>query len=172
MNGSESVELSSHFRAMFKATIILSQQHNIRIEEQPITWQTVDTGGKSMNTLVITCQAVSDSNVVGIVDPTSSSETPFIADFGEKLGIPVVSYAATDPGLSDRNAYPAFQRTVPSDCASALAVVKLSTRFNWTSCIIIYQNDAYGSDGAKVITDALIHNDLTVANTLVFDIET
>ncbi|CAF1321443.1 unnamed protein product [Rotaria magnacalcarata] len=149
MNGSESVELSSHFRAMFKATIILSQQHNIRIEEQPITWQTVDTG-----------------------DPTLSSETPFSADFGEKLGIPVVSYAATDPGLSDRNAYPAFQRTVPSDCASALAVVKLSTRFNWTSCIIIYQNDAYGSDGAKVITDALIHNDLTVANTLVFDIET
>ncbi|CAF4384667.1 unnamed protein product, partial [Rotaria magnacalcarata] len=101
MNGSESVELSSHFRAMFKATIILSQQHNIRIEEQPITWQTVDTG-----------------------DPTLSSETPFSADFGEKLGIPVVSYAATDPGLSDRNAYPAFQRTVPSDCASALAVVK------------------------------------------------
>ncbi|CAM2714606.1 unnamed protein product [Rotaria socialis] len=87
--------------------------------------------------------------------PALSSQTPFIAGFGEKLGIPVVSYAATDPSLSNRNAYPAFYRTVPSDSASELAV-----------------NDAYGSGGAKVITDALIHNDLTVANMLVFDIAT
>ncbi|CAF5124887.1 unnamed protein product, partial [Rotaria sp. Silwood1] len=117
-------------------------------------------------------QAASISNIVGIVGPVYSRESPIIADFGERVGIPVISYAATDPDLSDRNAYPAFYRTVPSDNAAATAIVKLFIRFNWTSCIIIYQNDAYGSNGAKILTELFIKNNLIVADTLVFDITT
>ncbi|CAF1369107.1 unnamed protein product [Rotaria sordida] len=157
---------------MFKAAVLLSQQYNITIDGQFIDWQVAQTYGKTINAMRSTCQAISSSQIVGIVGPTLSRETPIIAEFGERIGIPIISHAATDPDLSDRNAYPAFYRTVPSDNTAALAIVKLFIRFNWTSCIIIYQNDAYGFGGVKVITDAFIHNDLIVADKLIFDIAT
>ncbi|CAF0955125.1 unnamed protein product [Didymodactylos carnosus] len=157
---------------MFKAAVLLSQQYNITIEGQFIEWQAAQTGGNAIDALSSTCQAISTSNIVGIVGPALSRETPIIADFTDRVGIPAVSYGATDPDFSDRNAYPSFYRTVPSDNAAALAIVQLFIRFNWTSCIIIYQNDAFGSGGAKVINEAFINNGLTVTNMVLFDIAT
>jgi ABC-type branched-subunit amino acid transport system substrate-binding protein len=95
-----------------------------------------------------------------------------ITTFAEILGNRVISYSATDPDLSDRNTYPAFYRTVLSDNASALAVVKLFIRYNWTSCIIIYQNDTFGSNGARIISEAFKDHSLIVRETVVFDIVT
>ncbi|CAF4196559.1 unnamed protein product [Rotaria sp. Silwood2] len=172
MNGSKSLAFSIHSRAMFKAAILLSQQYDITIEGQFIEWQIAQTSGKAINTISSTCQAMSASNIVGIVGPVFSRETPIVADLGDRVGIPIISYAATDPDLSDRNVYPAFYRTVPSDSMAASAIVKLFIRFNWTSCIIIYQNDAYGFGGAKVMTEAFINNNLIVEHALVFDIAT
>ncbi|CAF3488138.1 unnamed protein product, partial [Rotaria sp. Silwood2] len=172
VNTSERSELVIHSSAMFKAAVILSQQYNITIDEQFIGWEAVQTDGKAINAVSSTCHAISTSNIVGIVGPVLSRESPIIASFGERVGIPVISFGATDPDLSDRNAYPVFYRTVPSDYAAASAIVQLFIRFNWTSCTIIYQSDAYGSGGLKVLTQAFIDNDLIVANTLVFDIAT
>ncbi|CAF4904014.1 unnamed protein product, partial [Rotaria magnacalcarata] len=72
------------------------------------------------------------------VGPEYSSEAPIIAGIGARIGIPVISQSATDPTLSNRNAYPAFYRTVPSDNAAALAIAQLFLNYNWTSCLIIY----------------------------------
>ncbi|CAF1428764.1 unnamed protein product [Adineta steineri] len=163
---------SIHCRAMFKAAILLSQQYNITIDGQYIGWESSQTNEDIMNTFRSTCQAVSNSNILGIVGPSLSREAEIIAPFGKTIGIPVVSYAATDPDLSDRNNYPAFYRTVPSDQAAAIALMTLFLRFNWTSCLIIYQNDAYGSNGAEVITNAFVNNNLTVKSTIIFDIAT
>ncbi|CAF3318997.1 unnamed protein product, partial [Rotaria sp. Silwood2] len=85
---------------------------------------------------------------------------------------PVISYSVTDPDLSDRNAYPNFYRIAPSDNLTALAIVKLLIRFNWTSCILIYQNDAFGSGGAKVIDEAFTNNNLLIEESIIFDIAT
>ncbi|CAF5185241.1 unnamed protein product, partial [Rotaria sp. Silwood1] len=97
MNASESFEFSSHCRAMFKAAVLLSQQYNIKIDGQFIEWQVAQTNEKAINAISSTCQAASASNIVGIVGPVLSRETPIIAEFGERVGIPVISYAATDP---------------------------------------------------------------------------
>ncbi|CAF5178354.1 unnamed protein product, partial [Rotaria sp. Silwood1] len=121
-NVSESFELSSHSSAMFKAAILLSQQYNITIDGQFIQWQVVKTSGRAVHAMSSTCQAISSSYIVGIVGPILSREAPIIAEFGERIGIPVISYAATDSDLSDRNTYPAFYRTVPSDNAAASAI--------------------------------------------------
>ncbi len=142
------------------------------MEGQFIGWQSVQTRGDVMNALSNTCSLVSTSNIVGIVGPQLSRESHFIAPFAAKIGIPVISYASTDPELSDRNSYPAFYRTVPSDNAAALALVNLFIRFNWTSCIIIYQNDAFGSGGVKAISEAFNKNKLTVEEIIVFDVST
>ncbi|CAF1011721.1 unnamed protein product [Rotaria sordida] len=171
-NTSESNKLCVHSRAMFKAAILLSQKYNIRIEEQLIGWQSAETDGDIIDPLSKTCQILSYSNIVGIVGPGLSREAHLLAAFGKRIGIPVISYSVTDPDLSDRNAYPSFFRTVPSDNSTALAIVKLFIRFNWTSCIIIYQNDAFGSGAAKVIHELFINHDLLVEEFIIFDVAT
>jgi ABC-type amino acid transport substrate-binding protein/ABC-type branched-subunit amino acid transport system substrate-binding protein len=169
LNTSSPTTLSVHSRAMFQAAIILSQQYNITIQGQLIGWQSVQTGGDAMNALINTCTSISPSNIFGIVGPEFSSEALFIAPFAAQIGIPVISNSATDPDLSDRNTYPAFYRTVPSDNIAALAIVDLFNRFNWTSCVIIYQNDAFGSGGVQAISEAFQTTNLTVINTIPFD---
>ena len=165
-------DISVHSRAMFQAAILLSQQYNLTIEEQFIEWQSVQTGGNIIEALSETCQAVSQSMIVGIVGPEISREAHLIANFGGTTDIPVVSYAATDPDLSNRNVYPTFYRTVPSDSAAALAILNFFVRFNWTSCILIYQNDAFGSGGEKIIDKVFLQNDFIVREKIVFDIVT
>ena len=172
VNTTDPTELSVHSRAMFKAAVILSRQYNITINGQSIGWETGQTGGNAIDAVSISCQSISDYNIVGIVGPAFSREVNIIANFGLKIGIPVISYAATAPDLSDRNEYRAFYRTVPSDNSAAQSIVKLFIRFNWTSCLIIYQNDAYGFGGLKIINEAFINNGLIVKDTVVFNIVT
>ncbi|CAF4797467.1 unnamed protein product, partial [Rotaria sp. Silwood2] len=61
-------------------------------------------------------------------------------------------------------------RTVPSDNTAALTLVMLFNQFNWTSCLIIYQNDAYGSGGARSINDLFNASGITVVEMIVYDI--
>ena len=163
---------SPQFSALFKAAIVLSQRYNITIDGQWIGWHVEQTNGKLIDTLRKTCLVVSASNVVGIVGPRLSREAHTIATFAGALGIPVVSYTATDPDLSSRNAYRSFYRTIPSDASAAFSMVQLFKRFNWTSCMIIYQNDAYGYSGMRVISEEFMRNDVKVREMIKFDIET
>lgn len=132
--------------------MLLSQQYNITIDGELIQWHAAQTGRQVIDALSDACQAVSIVKTLGIVGPASSGEAPVIAAFGRNVGIPVISYAAPDPDLSDPNNYPAFYRTDPSDNATAATMAELFVRFNWNSCVIIHQNDAFGNGGAKVIS--------------------
>ncbi|CAF1329662.1 unnamed protein product [Adineta steineri] len=170
INTSEPTTVSVHSRAMFKAAIILSQRYNITIDGKYIEWQTIQTGGDLMNSLSSTCRILPNSSIVGIVGPSFSREAEMIATFADSIGLPVISYSATAPDLSDRIVYPAFYRTVPSDNAAAFAMVELFNRYNWTSCIIIYQNDVYGFGGARIINEIFNKHGLTVSNMIIFDI--
>ncbi|CAF4763561.1 unnamed protein product, partial [Rotaria sp. Silwood2] len=107
---------------MFKAAVLLSQQYNITIEGKYLEWQTEQIGGNTIDALSGTYQTISASNIVGIVGPEFSRETPFIADLAQKVGIPVISYTTTAFDLSNRNTYHAFDHTVPSDYSSATAM--------------------------------------------------
>ena len=168
----ETIPSSVYSRAMFIATIMLSQQFNITIDGQLIGWQTAQTGGTQIGAISSACQVLSTANVVGIIGPSFSRETPIIADLAKTIGIPAVSYAATSPGLSDKNAFSAFHRTVPSDNTAALAITELFIKYNWTSCIIIYQNDDFGFGGVDAISNAFNKYGLTVSDTVLFDIAT
>ncbi|CAF1563952.1 unnamed protein product, partial [Adineta steineri] len=171
-NITESTVWSVQCRAMFISAILLSQQYNMTIQGQNISWQAVETGGDPMTALADTCQIISTSNIGGIVGSGLSSESVVIAPFAAKIGIPVVSYASTDPALSDGIVYPTFYRTVPSDNTTALAMAQLFIRFNWTSCIVIYQNDEYGTGGVQAITDIFSNQKLIVSQMIMFDIVT
>ena len=169
-NTSDPTDLSVHSRALFKSAILLSQRYNLTVDGQFIEYISSQTDSNIINALEDSCEAVSNTNIIGIVGPAFSREAHVIGEFAQRIQIPVISYAATNPDLSSRVAYPTFFRTVPSDNSAALAIVSLFNRFNWSSCIIIYQNDAFGSNGAKIITDAFVNNDLTVRDTILYDV--
>ncbi|CAF4788256.1 unnamed protein product, partial [Rotaria sp. Silwood2] len=148
----------------------LSNQHNITIDGKLIGWKEGLTMGDEIVALNETCFSISESNIVSIVGPEYSRETLLISPLCRKLNLPVISYSATDPDLSDATTYPNFYRTVPSDDIMALALLKLFNRFNWTSCLIIYQNDAFGSGGAKVTNDLFNASNINVVQMIVYDI--
>ncbi|CAF1580281.1 unnamed protein product, partial [Adineta ricciae] len=132
----------------------------------------IETIGDPTTALRTTCETISTSNIVGIVGPVVSREAHVIAPFDASIGIPTISYAATDPELSDRIANPTFYRTVPSDNDAASTIVNLFLKFNWTMCIIIYQNDEFGTGGYKAISNAFLRNNVTVTETMIFDLNT
>ncbi|CAF1189157.1 unnamed protein product [Rotaria sordida] len=169
-NVSNNSQLFIHSRAMFKSAVLLSNEYNITINGKLIGWKEGLTSGDVIGALRDTCLAVLQSNIVGIVGPELSRETVLISPFCNKLGLPVISYAATDPDLSDVTTYPNLYRTVPSDNTAASALVKLFNRFNWTSCLIIYQNDAFGSGAAKAINDVFNISNIRVAQMIIYDI--
>ena len=171
-NTTQPTTLSTHPEAMFKAAILLSQQYNIKIQGKYIGWQMVETGGDVMNCFKGACKALPNSSIVGIVGPAYSRETDSLAAFAGTINLPVISYSATNTDLSDRSRYKSFFRTVSPDKAAAVAMVDLFLRYNWTSGIIIYQNDAFGTGGARVISEAFNDNGLSVDQTIIYNINT
>ena len=171
-NTSEPTAFSVHSRAMFKAAIILSQKYNMKFDGNYIGWEIVQTGGDSITALSGTCEAVSTLDIIGIVGPAYSREAHLIAPFAGSVGIPDISHATTDPDLSDRNAYSNFYRTVSSDNAAAIAIGKLFIRYNWTTSVIVYQNDAYGSGGADILSQVFTDIGVTVRQSIIFDLAT
>ncbi|CAF1467025.1 unnamed protein product, partial [Rotaria sordida] len=169
-NGSNTNSIPIQSRAMFKAAVLLSNKYNIKINGNLIGWQSGQTTGNLVDALSDACRSVSQSNIVGIIGPHLSREAVIISPVGQSLGIPVIAYSATSPDLSDKIAYPNFYRTVPSDNIAAKALVKLFNRYDWTSCVIIYQNDAFGSGGSKTVSDAFYMSGLTITQMITFDI--
>ncbi|CAF1610757.1 unnamed protein product, partial [Adineta ricciae] len=171
-NTTEPTDFSVHPRAMFMAAIVLAQRYGITVDREFIGWDIAQTGGNAIGAVRSTCQKVASSDIIGIVGPAYSRETAVIAPFAESLNIPIISHAATNPSLSDRNAYPTFYRTVPSDASVTLPIVELFLRYSWKSCVIVYQNDEFGAGAVEAISDAFSDNNLVVAQLIVFDIAT
>ena len=157
---------------MFKAAISIAETLNITFDGRPIGWVIARTGGEASSTLEQTSVAVSGKNVIGIVGPEIADDTHDVSRFAQRIGIPMVSYSATNPTLSDRRMYPNFYRTVPSDYSTALAIARLFQRYHWTSCILIYQNDASGWAGVGAISEVFEANGLNIKELIMFNVAT
>uniref|UniRef100_A0A3B4YJR6 Olfactory receptor C family, r1 n=1 Tax=Seriola lalandi dorsalis TaxID=1841481 RepID=A0A3B4YJR6_SERLL len=60
------------------------------------------------------------------------------------LSVPLMSYTASCPCLSDRRQFPNFFRTMPSDIYQARAIAHLAINFNWTWIGAVVANNDYG----------------------------
>ncbi|XP_078524806.1 extracellular calcium-sensing receptor-like [Lissotriton helveticus] len=69
---------------------------------------------------------------------------------------PQISYAATSPLLGDRNLFPSFFRTVPSDDFQSLGLAQLVIHFGWTWVGILASDDDYGQQCSQVVQQELI----------------
>lgn len=157
-----------HCRYMFRAAIILSQRYNIKLQGQVLTYGEITTGDDPMIIVDQICQKVPTSNIYGFVGPAYSSEARYLASFSHRLGISSVSYSATSPDLSNID-NGAFFRVVPSDENAASSIIALFRQYAWKSCIVIYQNDEYGYDGMKLLTQKFREMNIRYLDIIKFD---
>ncbi|XP_018555901.1 extracellular calcium-sensing receptor [Lates calcarifer] len=71
------------------------------------------------------------------------------------LSVPVISYFASCPCLSDRSKFPNFFRTIPSDIYQAWAMAQLAIRFHWTWIGAVIVNNDYGQLAIQVFQEEI-----------------
>ena len=101
--------------------------------------------GCSGDVAAISAQTLLDAGVVGVVGAACSGATMAANAVLGAAGIPMISYASTNPGLSNASAYPNFFRVVPSDAIQGPALADVVTADGGSDVALLYMTNDYGS---------------------------
>ncbi|KAF7647555.1 hypothetical protein LDENG_00170740 [Lucifuga dentata] len=94
-----------------------------------------------------------DQPVPLIIGGASSYTAKILSTILGPISVPVISYLASCPCLSDRNRFPNFFRTIPSDIYQARAMAQLTMRFHWTWIGAVIANNDYGHMAIQVFQE-------------------
>ncbi|KAG7455692.1 extracellular calcium-sensing receptor-like, partial [Solea senegalensis] len=108
---------------------------------------TLVSGQEEQVTLEENC--VGTPPVLGIVGGASSRLSIAISTVLGLYSMPLVSYYATCSCLSDRQKFPSFFRTIPSDAFQVNAMIQILKHFGWTWSGLIISDDDYGVHAAR-----------------------
>uniref|UniRef100_A0A3Q3BG36 Extracellular calcium-sensing receptor-like n=1 Tax=Kryptolebias marmoratus TaxID=37003 RepID=A0A3Q3BG36_KRYMA len=92
--------------------------------------------------------------VVAAVGDSTSSLSISLSRIIGSFNIPLVSHFATCACLSDKQQYPTFFRTIPSDQFQADALAKMVKHFGWTWIGAVRSDSDYGNNGMATFLDA------------------
>ncbi|XP_018557691.2 extracellular calcium-sensing receptor-like [Lates calcarifer] len=87
--------------------------------------------------------------VLGIVGDSFSTFTIAMSSVIGLYKLPIVSYFATCSCLSDRQRFPSFFRTIPSDTFQVRAMIQILKHFGWTWIGLLVSDDDYGLNAAR-----------------------
>ena len=110
--------------------------------------------GCSGDVAAIGAQTLIDAGVVGVVGAACSGATMGANAVLSAAGIPMISYASTNPGLSDAEAYPHFFRVVPSDALQGPALNAVVAADGGSDVALMYMTNDYGSGFADAFAAA------------------
>ncbi|XP_029374060.1 extracellular calcium-sensing receptor-like [Echeneis naucrates] len=82
--------------------------------------------------------------VLGIVGDSYSTFTIATSNVLGLFKLPIVSYYATCSCLTDRQRFPSFFRTIPSDSFQVRAMIQILKYFGWTWAGLLVSDDDYG----------------------------
>nr|XP_033486607.1 extracellular calcium-sensing receptor-like [Epinephelus lanceolatus] len=91
--------------------------------------------------------------VPAVIGDGGSTQSLVVARFLGVFHVPQISYFSSCACLSDKNEFPAFLRTMPSDFFQVDALVQLVKHFGWTWVGVIAGDDAYGRGGANIFVN-------------------
>ncbi|XP_058479951.1 extracellular calcium-sensing receptor-like [Solea solea] len=87
--------------------------------------------------------------VLGIVGDSFSTFSIATSDVIGLFKLPIVSYFATCSCLSNRQRFPSFFRTIPSDAFQVRAMIQILKHFGWTWAGLLISDDDYGVHAAR-----------------------
>uniref|UniRef100_A0A3B4CAI3 G-protein coupled receptors family 3 profile domain-containing protein n=1 Tax=Pygocentrus nattereri TaxID=42514 RepID=A0A3B4CAI3_PYGNA len=88
-----------------------------------------------------------------VIGDGGSTLSLVVAHFLGVFQLPQVSYFSSCACLSNKKAFPAFLRTMPSDFFQVNALAQLVQHFGWTWVGTVAGDDAYGRGGAQIFND-------------------
>ncbi|XP_027136163.1 extracellular calcium-sensing receptor [Larimichthys crocea] len=97
---------------------------------------------------------VQSGMVMAIVGESGSTPSISMSRVIGPFNIPLVSHFATCACLSDKQQYPSFFRTIPSDQFQADALAKLVKHFGWTWIGAVRSDSDYGNNGMASFLNA------------------
>ncbi|XP_063302501.1 extracellular calcium-sensing receptor-like [Pelobates fuscus] len=103
------------------------------------------------------------THLAGIIGDSASTRSILMAQILGLYRYPQVSYFATSPVLSNRNQFPSFFRTIPSDEFQARGLAQLVTYFGWSWIGLLAIDNDYGQLGIQVIKQELLMSGACVA---------
>ncbi|KAH9316702.1 hypothetical protein KI387_025329, partial [Taxus chinensis] len=92
-----------------------------------------------------------DRQVVSIVE-TQTSEV--VSDIGEAAKVPILSFSATTPSLSDQR-FPYLVRMAHSDSFQMKAIAALVKHYGWRRIVFLHSDVDFGCGAASLLSDAL-----------------
>ncbi|XP_045929862.1 extracellular calcium-sensing receptor-like [Micropterus dolomieu] len=87
--------------------------------------------------------------VLGIVGDSYSTFSIATSNVLGLYKMPIVSYFSTCSCLSDRQRFPSFFRTIPSDAFQVRAMIQILKHFGWTWVGLLVSDDDYGNHVAQ-----------------------
>ncbi|XP_010270821.1 PREDICTED: glutamate receptor 2.8-like [Nelumbo nucifera] len=103
-----------------------------------------------------------DVEVQAIIGPQTSSQAKFVAYFGQRFQLPIVSFSATSPSISpEKTAY--FIRTAQDDSVQVKAISAIIQACGWKAVVLIYEDTEYGSGIIPYFVDAFQEIDTKIS---------
>ncbi|XP_049431940.1 extracellular calcium-sensing receptor-like [Epinephelus fuscoguttatus] len=104
-----------------------------------------------------------------VLGHSGSAPTVGFARILGRFRIPVLSHFATCACLSNREEFPSFFRTIPSDLHQSRALAKLVKHFGWTWVGAISNKNDYGINGIATFIQAAQEEDVCVEYHVAFE---
>ncbi|KAF6149049.1 hypothetical protein GIB67_018627 [Kingdonia uniflora] len=104
---------------------------------------------------------IQNVEVQAIIGPQTSAQAKFMADLGNTIQVPIISFSATSPSLSSART-PYFVRTTQNDSSQAKPITAIIQAFGWKSVVPIYEDTEYGKDILPYLIEALQKNDTRI----------
>ncbi|XP_021273418.1 taste receptor type 1 member 3 isoform X2 [Numida meleagris] len=101
--------------------------------------------------------------VAAVIGPHKSDLCLLTAQLFSFFLIPQVSYGASSEKLSNKELYPSFYRTVPSDKNLVEAVVLLLNEFGWNWIATIGSDDEYGRGAQELFLSTIGNGSICIA---------
>eukprot|EP00850_Spirogloea_muscicola_P008835 SM000048S16547 [mRNA] locus=s48:328815:349282:- [translate_table: standard] len=130
----------------------------------PTTRLLLEVGNAGQDPLQGAAEALAQlqRSVVALVGPTFSTVARFVSNMGAAAQVPVLSFAATDPTLSNKARYPYFVRVTHNDQVEMAALADLVKYFQWQRIIVVYADDDFGRNGVLAFSAALAPEEVTI----------
>ncbi|XP_018107037.1 extracellular calcium-sensing receptor [Xenopus laevis] len=103
------------------------------------------------------------TTLAGVVGDSGSTRSILMAQILGLYRYPLVSYLSSNAVLSNRDLFPSFFRTIPSDDFQMRGLAHLVLHYGWTWIGLLISDNDYGQFGLQIVKQEIINGGACVA---------